>query len=253
MFILRLPHSACALSLITFLALPLFTQATTVTPTEPHSTWENKDEDSDGVPDELDDYPFDRYKSQYALVTEEEFNNNQDVANHVQQIPSRISGVVQQVNDLDFYQIKLEAGKSVTFLLSSPSHDFSPGMAVLDSEGLAILAWAPNYQPVGKYKRAIQAKPRTSGVYYLVINDKFFRGRPDFNYKIAAFFDNDVDAIDDAIEPAFGFEAYSQDTDNDGIYDGEEFYVFKSENLMLHDVDGDGLPNWLDDDTDADG
>ncbi|GLR31954.1 IPT/TIG domain-containing protein [Shewanella decolorationis] len=250
---MRLPHSALALSLITFLALPLFAQATTVTPTEHHGTWENKDEDGDGVPDELDDYPFDKYKSQYALVTEEEFNNNQDVANHVQQIPSRISGVVQQVNDLDFYQIKLEAGKSVTFLLSSPSHDFSPGMAVLDSEGLAILAWAPNYQSVGKYKRAIQVKPRTSGVYYLVINDKLFRGRPDFNYKIAAFFDNDVDAIDDAIEPAFGFEAYSQDTDNDGIYDGEEFYVFQSDNLMLHDVDGDGLPNWLDDDTDADG
>ena len=250
-----MPSSRLAriLSLIALLTMPLFAQATTVTPSEHQGTWENKDEDGDGVPDELDDYPFDKSRSQYVLVTEEEFNNNQDVATHVDQIPLRISGVVQQVNDLDFYRIKLEAGKSVTFLLSSKNDDFSPGMAVLDSKGLAILAWAPNYQPVGQYKRAIQVKPRESGVYYLAINDKLFRGRSDFDYSIAAFFDNDVDAIDDAIEPAFGFESYSQDTDKDGIYDGEEFYVYKSDNLMLHDVDGDGLPNWLDDDTDADG
>ena len=250
-----MPSSRLAriLSLIALLTIPLFAQATTVTPSEHQGTWENKDEDGDGVPDELDDYPFDKSRSQYVLVTEEEFNNNQDVATHVDQIPLRISGTVQQVNDLDFYRIKLEAGKSVTFLLSSKNDDFSPGMAVLDSKGLAILAWAPNYQPVGQYKRAIQVKPRESGVYYLAINDKLFRGRSDFDYSIAAFFDNDVDAIDDAIEPAFGFESYSQDTDKDGIYDGEEFYVYKSDNLMLHDVDGDGLPNWLDDDTDADG
>ncbi|MCG9754773.1 hypothetical protein L1D40_05935 [Shewanella insulae] len=224
-------------------------------PTDPPQvgTWENKDEDGDGVPDELDDYPFDPSKSSYELVQEEEFNNNQDVATKLNNIPLRVSGAVQQVNDLDFYRLNLESGKSVTILLSSQSDEFSPGMAVLDNNGIAINTWAPNYNPVGRYKRAIQVKPRESGIYYLVINDKLLRGRSDFDYTLDIFFDNDADAINDQIESAFGFESYSQDTDKDGIYDGEEFYAYKYDKVMMHDMDEDGIPNWLDDDSDGDG
>jgi hypothetical protein len=225
----------------------------TTDPVEHQGTWENKDEDGDGVPDEQDDYPFDASKSSYELVQEEEFNNNQDVATELNNIPLRASGAVQQVNDLDFYKLDLESGKSITILLSSQSDDFSPGMAVLDNKGVAINAWAPNYNPVGRYKRAIQVKPRVSGTYYLVVNDKLLRGRADYDYTLDIFFDNDVDAINDEIESAFGFESYSQDTDLDGVYDSEEFYVYKYDNVMLHDMDEDGLPNWLDDDSDGDG
>lgn len=219
----------------------------------PVGSWENKDEDGDGVPDEQDDYPFDKAKTRYPLVYEEEFNNNQDVATFIPEIPMRISGVVQQVNDLDFYKIELEANVSVTFLLSSNSAEFEPGMAVLNRNGVAIAAWEPNYKAVGKFKRAIQVEPKDSGQYYLVINDKRLIGKPDFEYQISAFFDSDVDSIDDSIESAFGFSGYSQDTDQDGIYDGEEFYVYKHDDIMLHDMDGDSIPNWLDDDSDGDG
>ncbi|WP_338726119.1 hypothetical protein V8687_22445 [Shewanella baltica] len=77
-------HSARILSLIALLTMPLFAQATTVPPSEHQGTWENKDEDRDGVPDELDDYPFDKDKSSYEVVVEEEFNNNLAVANVVE-------------------------------------------------------------------------------------------------------------------------------------------------------------------------
>ncbi|MBH0020526.1 hypothetical protein I6F40_09255 [Pseudoalteromonas sp. SWXJ133] len=43
-------------------------------------TWQNKDEDGDGVLDDQDDYPFDADKTTITVVQEEEFNNNNDVA-----------------------------------------------------------------------------------------------------------------------------------------------------------------------------
>ncbi|MGI1999506.1 hypothetical protein [Shewanella frigidimarina] len=210
-------------------------------------TWENKDEDGDGVPDVQDDYPFDASQSKYKLVHEQEFNNNQDVATIVSEVPARLSGVIQQINDLDFYKLQLESGQQLTFLLSSISDKLNPGMAVLGSDGIAINSWAPNYHPVGQFKRAIQIKPRQSGVYYLVINDKQFQGNADYTYTIDVFFDHDVDAINDSHESAFGFALYSQDSDSDGAFDGDEFHVNN------HDMDNDGIPNWLDEDADGDG
>ncbi|ATC86485.1 MULTISPECIES: IPT/TIG domain-containing protein [Pseudoalteromonas] len=217
-------------------------------------TWQNKDEDGDGVPDELDAYPFDASKSDYELVKEEEFNNNHDLATIVpEKLPVKLFGRIQQANDQDYYKIKLKKDVAVTVLLSSLSHEFKPGMAVMDSSVVAIESWAPNFTAVGRYKRAIQVKPSESGTYYIVINDKEFRGEGAYDYQLNVFVDEDVDAIDDSVEPAFGLQGYTQDTDGDGVYDGTEFYVFNLDSAYAHDVDTDGIPNWLDDDSDNDG
>ena len=122
-FILRLPHSARALSLIALLAMPLFAQATTVTPTEHQGTWENKDEDGDGVHDELDDYPFDKGRSSYEVVVEEEFNNNLAVANVVESgVPFRVHGAIQQKLDMDLFKFNSTGRKAVTVVLKSENY-----------------------------------------------------------------------------------------------------------------------------------
>ncbi|MGB1201761.1 MAG: hypothetical protein ACPG5R_09370, partial [Cognaticolwellia aestuarii] len=57
--------------------------AKTIQPTTHIGTWQNKDEDGDGVPDEQDDYPFDATKTTMSVVQEQEFNNNVGQANPV--------------------------------------------------------------------------------------------------------------------------------------------------------------------------
>ena len=251
LFYISLLTVSCAFSSLTY-TTP--SHAKTIQPTTHVGTWQNKDEDGDGVVDELDAYPFDASKSEYEFVKEEEFNNNNDVATVApEKLPFKLSGRIQQASDQDYYKIKLKKDVSVTVLLSSSSNEFDPGMAVMDSSVVAIQSWAPNFTAVGRYKRAIQVKPTESGTYYIVINDKEFRGKQSYDYQLHVFVDEDVDAIDDSIEPAFGLQGYTQDTDGDGIYDGTEFYVFATDSQFALDFDNDGIPNWLDDDSDNDG
>ncbi|MBE3674039.1 IPT/TIG domain-containing protein [Pseudoalteromonas distincta] len=248
---LSLLSVSCAFSTLTYTT---HVHAKTLQASAHVGTWQNKDEDDDGVPDELDAYPFDASKSEYEFVKEEEFNNNNDVATVAsEKLPIKLFGRIQQANDQDYYKIKLKKDVAVTVLLSSSSNEFDPGMAVMDSSVVAIQSWEPNFTAVGKYKRAIQVKPSESGTYYIVINDKEFRGEGSYDYQLNVFVDEDVDAIDDSLEPAFGLQGYTQDTDGDGIYDGTEFYVFNLDSAYAHDVDNDGTPNWLDEDSDNDG
>ena len=251
LFSLSLLSAICTFSSLTFIT-PL--HAKTIQPTSHVGTWQNKDEDGDGVLDDQDNYPFDADKTTITVVQEEEFNNNNDVATIVPEgLPFKIFGRIQQANDQDYYKIKLKKDVAVTVLLSSSSNEFDPGMAVMDSSVVAIQSWAPNFTAVGKYKRAIQVKPSESGTYYIVINEKEFRGEQSYDYQLHVFVDEDVDAIDDSIEPAFGLQGYTQDSDGDGIYDGTEFYVLNLESAYAHDFDGDDIPNWLDEDSDNDG
>ena len=248
---LSLLSVSCAFSTLTYTT---HVHAKTLQASAHVGTWQNKDEDDDGVPDELDAYPFDASKSEYEFVKEEEFNNNNYVATVApEKLPIKLFGRIQQANDQDYYKIKLKKDVAVTVLLSSSSNEFDPGMAVMDSSVVAIQSWEPNFTAVGKYKRAIQVKPSESGTYYIVINDKEFRGKQSYDYQLHVFVDEDVDAIDDSVEPAFGLQGYTQDTDGDGINDGTEFYVFNLDSAYAHDVDNDGTPNWLDDDSDNDG
>ncbi|MCK8094200.1 hypothetical protein [Pseudoalteromonas sp. 1CM17D] len=57
--------------------------AKNIQPTTHIGTWQNKDEDGDGVTDEQDDYPFDASKTQYPVYFEKEPNDNPSVATAV--------------------------------------------------------------------------------------------------------------------------------------------------------------------------
>ena len=52
---------------------------------------------------------------------------------------------------------------------------------------------------------------------------------------------------------ALGLNHLVQDTDGDGVVDGNEYYAFSSRNVFSHDSDNDSVPNWLDEDSDNDG
>ena len=140
MFILRLPHSALTLSLITFLALPLFTQATTVTPKEHHGTWENKDEDGDGVPDELDDYPFDSSRNKYPVFIEQEPNDNPSVATPIEIDQGVIvRGVISSELDKgDLFKFVTTELKQYTAVFKTSSARFKPQVYISNEDGLVI-------------------------------------------------------------------------------------------------------------------
>ncbi len=234
--------------------MPLFAQATTVTPSEHQGTWENKDEDRDGVPDELDDYPFDKDKSSYEVVVEEEFNNNLAVANLVESIvPFRVHGAIQQKLDMDLFKFNSTGRKAVTVVLKSENSEFEPYVTIFNNSGESLTPVPTNYTPVGIVRSAVTFTLTTDGTYYLVINDKQRRGAPGYTYQVHIFEDKDVDGLDDSLEPAFGLSNIVIDTDNDKIFDANEFYAYDYSNIYSHDVDKDGIPNWLDDDSDGDG
>ncbi|MGI2123168.1 hypothetical protein ACRN9J_13445 [Shewanella baltica] len=247
-------HSARILSLIALLTMPLFAQATTVTPSEHQGTWENKDEDRDGVPDELDDYPFDKGRSSYEVVVEEEFNNNLAVANVVESgVPFRVHGAIQQKLDMDLFKFNSTGRKAVTVVLKSENSEFEPYVTIFNNSGESLTPVPTNYTPVGIVRSAVTFTLTTDGTYYLVVNDKQRRGAPGYTYQVHIFEDKDVDGLDDSLEPAFGLSNIVIDTDNDKIFDANEFYVYDYSDIYSHDVDKDGIPNWLDDDSDGDG
>jgi hypothetical protein len=226
----------------------------TTDPVEHQGTWENKDEDGDGVPDEQDDYPFDASKSSYELVHEEEFNNNLAVANIINGgVPFRVIGVVQEHQDLDLYKFQVNERKDITVVLKSDSKEFSPYVTIFDSKGESLQIYKSSYNPVGRVRNAVSFTLAKSGAYYLVVGDSEASGNPDFNYEIHVFDDIDVDLIDDNIESAFGLSSKIQDSDEDRIIDGDEFYVYEYGDVFSHDRDNDGIPNWLDLDSDGDG
>ncbi|KPV95538.1 hypothetical protein AN214_02456 [Pseudoalteromonas sp. P1-9] len=61
----------------------------------PKGTWENKDEDGDGVLDENDDYPFDPRKSQYPVYLEQEPNDNPSIVTPIKLVQGvRVKGAI---------------------------------------------------------------------------------------------------------------------------------------------------------------
>ena len=216
-------------------------------------TWANKDEDGDGILDEYDDYPFDPKRSVYPLIIEKEFNNNLGEATPIDMaVPFRVSGVLDQKLDTDLFRFKANQNDTITVVLKTKSAKFEPNITIFRKDGDSLQPIEPNYKPIVLLKKATFFHIRKTGTYYLAINDNNRRSSPDFKYLAFAFMDADIDALDDLIEPAFGFTPYEIDHDKDSISDSNEFYVFDENDLFIHDVDNDGIPNWLDSDSDAD-
>ena len=228
--------------------------AKTIQPTTHIGTWQNKDEDGDGAADELDDYPFDANLSTATYFQESELNDNLGKAENLNsEIPYFVSGVVQQTQDLDLFKFSINKAERVSVVLNTTNSNFRPNIIILNSSGASVEKINSNFTAIGNIGAASNFTLPSAGTYYLGISDVDARGANDFTYKARLFFDTDIDYIDDQLEAAFGLVVGDIDSDNDRIFDGTEFYVYESGNKYLHDVDSDGIPNWLDDDSDADG
>ncbi|CAM2794957.1 MULTISPECIES: IPT/TIG domain-containing protein [Pseudoalteromonas] len=241
-------------SAFSLLSYTIPAQAKTIQSPPPVGTWQNNDEDADGVPDEQDDYPFDVNLVKAKYYQETELNDNLAKAeNLTSEIPYFVSGVVQHTADLDLFKFTTNKAERVSVVLNTTNTIFRPNIFILNSDGSSVEKIKSNFTAIGNIGAAANFTLPAADTYYLAITDVDARGNTDFTYKAKLFFDVDIDYIDDGLESAFGLIVNDIDSDRDRIFDGTEFYVYLDGNTYSHDVDLDGIPNWLDDDSDADG
>ncbi|UTV97844.1 hypothetical protein KDW99_11080 [Marinomonas rhizomae] len=224
--------------------------AKTIQPSSHVGTWQNKDEDSDGVPDVDDDFPFDTTRSKFVEVQNSEPNDNPSVATPLDTgIPFRVRGAISNERDNgDLYSFQGKKGDFVSALVTYESESFAPKAYFSDESGLAINSSLIHYSKENKTLFVTVIIPK-DGLFHLGVIDANSGGDPSFRYQVDVFYDADIDGIPDNKERALGILPESQDTDEDGIPDFYEYYVDASIGL---DSDGDGIPNMLDDDSDGD-
>ena len=255
LFYISLLSVSCAFCSLIY-TVPVHGQ--TAQPTTHVGTWQNKDEDGDGVPDELDDYPFDADKTTITVVQEEEFNNNVAEANPVGTVPFSVEGALSLSADIDDFKFTVteadvQSGKSISFIILEQSSRFHPQLGIFKNNGKVVEHIELAIDRVAPLSAAIAFTPTQSGEYNLSVLDRNGNHADDFKYQAFGFIDADKDAIPDNKEQALGLNYKIQDSDRDGIADGNEYWVFSSKNVFAHDIDGDSIPNWLDDDSDGDG
>jgi len=255
LFYLSLLSVSCAISSVTYTT---HVQAKIVKSPSHIGTWQNKDEDGDGVPDEQDDYPFDAAKTTILVVQEQEFNNNVGQANPVGTLPFKAAGVIAKNVDIDDFKFNIPSSMlfedlSVTFILFKDDSRFTPSLTIINNNGDVISSIPTNIEHVGKVGQVITFSPKQAGEYNLSITDRNNLGADSFTYKVHAFIDIDKDAVPTNKELALGMNHLGQHTDDDKIPDGNEYHIYTANFIFSHDVDSDGIPNWLDLDSDDDG
>jgi hypothetical protein len=220
-------------------------------------TWENKDEDGDGVPDEQDDYPFDAAKSEFFTLQESEQNNlvetADDVAGH---FPFRILGTLPNSGDTDVFKITfptelISPEDRLSIIILSSNNNFNPTANLFDKNGSQLVTYREdNIKPVNGFKYHFIYFPNGNTTAYLSISS--LRQVGDASYTAQVSIDSDSDGVSDITEIALGMNLHTADTDDDGIKDSYEYYVYRNGQLNT-DVDNDGIANFLDDDSDNDG
>jgi len=126
---LSLLSVSCAFCTLTYIPN---SHAKNIQPTTHIGTWQNKDEDGDGVPDEQDDYPFDASKTQYPVYFEKEPNDNPSVATPVELGKGfKVKGVISSRTDKgDLYGFNVDDGTMVTAVFESAAKRFDPQVYV---------------------------------------------------------------------------------------------------------------------------
>ena len=222
-------------------------------PVENVGTWENKDEDGDGVPDEQDDYPFDGTKQGFASFSEQEPNDNPSNATKISLTPPfRISGAISQKSDNgDLFSFIGEEGKYYSLVLTYSDLTFQPNIYFSGADGYSLNFGKVQIDKALK-RIAINVEIQNDGKYHIGVNDINFDGGESFTYNAEIFIDMDGDALADDLESAMEINNLTHDTDGDGIWDTEEF-LFGAYSLPKFDADEDNIANWLDSDSDGDG
>jgi hypothetical protein len=203
------------------------------------------DEDGDGVDDITDDYPFDNSKIQIATFNESEFNGNLNDGNTLSgQIPYRISGIINaNGSDDDYFKFNSTINSIVSVSLTKTYKDFEPIITVVDSNGNPL----PSINNISDIDTTILTfRIPIDGTFALIVTDKNSQSNIKNTYTANIFIDSDMDGVSDDYEMAIGSNKNSSDTDADGIKDYYEIYTNN------FDIDGDGVPNWLDNDSDGD-
>ncbi len=195
-----------------------------------------RDEDGDGVDDLDDELPFDGAASTYPSVTAREPDDTSPTT--VPSWPARFSGEVS-TTDADRFALDLPAGTIVTFAIESGGVDV---VLELASSSGARRAHARARAPARL--GAIGYAASDAETIQLVVRAPW--SAAPVAYRVIAFADGDLDAVDDAREIALSGDPYSADRDDDGVLDASEL-------VPPLDADGDGAPNWRDADADADG
>ncbi|WP_144211058.1 IPT/TIG domain-containing protein [Shewanella donghaensis] len=220
-------------------------------------TWENKDEDGDGIPDEQDDYPFDASKSELFLIQESEQNNLVETADDSQgHFPIRIKGVLPHSGDTDVFKLRfptalIKPHDRLSITILSSDDNFYPTANLFDKNGTQLVTYREdNIKPVNGVKYHFTYTPNGNDVGYLSVSS--LRQVGDASYIAEISVDNDADGMDDIKEMALGINPHTADTDKDGIKDSYEYHVYQHGQLKT-DFDNDGIPNFLDDDSDGDG
>lgn len=205
------------------------------------------DEDGDGVPDTLDFLPFDAGASAYPTTTEVEGNDTVATSNAAGgSYPLRFLGVIGTVGDRDVFSFSANEGDRVCATLTTAAIGFEARLRLFDGNGLAGLPTTLTVGTIHPFQLAVLTTIRSSGTWYLQVEDAERQGGPDFAYTLDVFVDTDGDALDDDRERALGINPATPDTDGDGIPDATEA-------MDPTDPDGDNIPNWFDDDSDGDG
>ncbi len=130
----------------------------------------------------------------------------------------------------DCYVVKMEeSGESVMYsaLVGGSSSDI-PASLELDSGGNVLVVGvtlSSDFPMVG------------------AIDSTFNGGETDcFIFQLRDTSDSDFDGLPDFEEVMIGTDRYDNDTDGDGLEDGDEYYVFGTDPLAA-DTDGDGMPD----------
>jgi len=211
------------------------------------------DEDGDGIPDNVDDFPFDDTQSVLNTFAEIEFNGNfyPDGNQLNSSYPFKVSGSIESganyVIDGDYFVFNATAGDIITLVVRSEASDFVPKLSVFNNLGNALSVIRNLNQEIGS--GSIGLRIQTTGEHAIFIGERDNRTSPTYTYTAEVFIDSDLDGLSDDKELALGMLPTDPDMDNDGIKDGREY----DQAISNLDSDADGLPVWVDNDSDGDG
>lgn len=199
------------------------------------------DEDGDGVPDVDDERPFDAASSTQPRTAAGPEGDDDAVTATGATVPFRVSGTLDSAGDLDRFGFEAPAGRRVTARIDLPSG----GEQVLHFGEASGPFWLSSdlSERVSGSPTAISFSFPTDGPAQLVVAAA---GETPVDYEVRVFFDADLDGLDDERELALGAHPTRLDSDGDGVDDNSEL-------VLPLDPDGDGVPNFQDDDSDGDG